>query len=261
MRTTRIIVLVLLSFLVPAQALTTTPTQYAPPCHVGDPSIDWYLNLPKSSQDKFINEYHKEFEHTYDMAVGELKNLFAAPYLTPILTKSRLKSIDSIQEKLTRKNYRCFRDMGDIIGLRIVIPDYATLSYIDHVVKERFSVDKVDVQISASPTVEYRAVHYDITIDGRRGEIQVHTRRSNLLADASHKLVYKGPYKDNTHVKDYVAALSYAIYLLDSKLNATLPDQPDGLPDDAKLCFSDLLQRLKSISLTERFELLPVCAN
>ncbi len=259
----RIVLLSLCAFFTPVPTAIAQPVNAAPRCHVGDPSIDWYLSLDESQQAKFVDQYRQGFSFTYEIARINLKELFPGP---DIVADGRLKSISSIREKIERKRaekktYRCFRDIGDIIGLRIIVPDYSGLPDIDKAIKSNFVIDKIDNQISSDQQSEYRAVHYDITLDGRRGELQVHTRRSTLLADVSHKLVYKGPFKDNSQVKAYVAALSYAIHELDSSQNKALPDLPDRLPPEAEACFVKLLARLSSLSVTGPFDSAPVCNN
>lgn len=259
----RLVLLGLFVILVPASTTSSHVIQSGASCYVGDRSIDWYLQLRDPEQAEFVDRYRKGFELTYEIAKADLKGLFQGQNIE---TNARLKTPSSIREKIIRKRagiqpYHCFRDIGDIIGLRIIASNYAAFSDIDHTVKAHFVVDKLDVQISSARNSQYRAVHYDVMLDGRRGEIQLHTRRSTLLADASHTLVYKGPFIDNSDVKDYVAALSFAIHQLDSNENAALPDVPVGLPQEAKECFAKLLARLNVLSVAGPFDSTPVCSN
>lgn len=120
---------------------------------------------------------------------------------------SRVKSLDSFQEKIGRKSYTDpFSEMRDIVGGRVVCLFMNDLERVDAVIRENFEVSSYENKAQAAPpdTWRYVSVHYDCTlgpkfsgarydwINDRVFEIQVRTILQDAWATVEHYLAYKG---------------------------------------------------------------------
>ena len=186
-------------------------------CPAGDLSVAEYLKLSAGEREQKIQAYRQAYRPAMETVVQRLRQLFADK---PVTIEFRLKTIASIQEKLTRKGYRCFSQMTDIAGVRAVIPDYAAIPFVSHAVQVHFAVREKQNLINDPRANGYRAIHYLVAatehIADQVVELQIHTVRGTVWALLSHDLVYKGPYHSNEAVGSYFKALSRALYFLDS---------------------------------------------
>ena len=191
---------------------------------------------------------------------------YADPMEQQFNISSRLKTVKSIKEKFERKKkegkaYKCFTSMRDIAGLRVVTPSYSEMSFVVNKIRSEtiWKVLKVDTIINYSPDNIYRAIHIDIDIEGYPAEIQIITRRGNIIADASHVLTYKGPYKKNTSVVSYLENLSNYVLYRDNNISRNLPVYPDNIPRAAHKCLSIVTQQIEQVLHTGSFTYENLC--
>jgi ppGpp synthetase/RelA/SpoT-type nucleotidyltranferase len=213
-------------------------SQLGNPCPVGDPSVAEYRELSEFEQIELLESYRLGFVEALEEARDSLEPQIHG---TPILLEARLKTTESLKEKISRpqKNYSCFSELTDIAGLRLVIPDYAALPYAEKLIRKSFQVLSEENLLLAERGSGYRAIHYLVAVEGKTAEIQLQTLRGLLWADVSHNLCYKGPFRGNQQLGQYLHELSDVIYLLDSGFSAELPTPPATLPTTAK----DALER------------------
>lgn len=227
--------------------LAFTPAQNVViPCPPGDLAIDAYRNLSESKRTEALTSYRSDFSGALSAAEDKLHPQIEN---TPILIETRLKTLESLKEKILRpgKHYNCLSEVTDIAGIRLIIPDYAALPWIQDLIKKDFNVLSEENLLSNRRESGYRAVHFLISIDNRIAEIQVHTLRGLLWADASHKLFYKGPFKGNAEMEKFLINLSDAIYLLDSGMAAEIPSPPSTLPDQAVESLERAVSQIKKV--------------
>ena len=215
---------------------------YAEKCKVGDPSVATYNQLSPSEQKKKIENLRQNHEPEREITVNAIKEFFPN---APFEVKSRLKTVASIQEKIVRRDIECFSNLTDIVGVRIIIPDYAALPIVTNTLESEFDVQEKDSFINDQRGIGYRAIHYIVVVDGHFVEIQIHTVRGTMWASLNHKLVYKGPYEANSKVDNYFKELSRAIYLLDSGLGSQLPPIPADFPPAVKSQLQNLIDSIK----------------
>jgi ppGpp synthetase/RelA/SpoT-type nucleotidyltranferase len=215
-------------------------------CSPNDLAIETYRNLSASKRTEILNTYRHDFSDALSEAEERLQPKVEN---TPVLIETRLKTLESLKEKILRpgKNYSCLSEITDIAGIRLIIPDYATLPWIHDLIKTNFTVLSEENLLSNQRESGYRAVHYLISIDNRIAEIQIHTLRGLLWADVSHKLFYKGPYSENAEMDDFLTQLSDAIYLLDSGLAAEIPDPPSSLPEQAINALEQAVSQIRKV--------------
>ena len=200
-------------------------------CPPGGLSTAEYLSADDAAREEKIAAYRERYRPAMNAAVHRLRTLFAGK---PIKIQYRLKTLESIQEKLIRKDYRCLSQMTDIAGVRLIILNYAAIPFVTQSVQEHFTIQEKQNLIDDPRGSGYRAIHYLLSAAGRIVELQVHTVRGNIWALMSHFLVYKGPYRSNEMVKSYFDALSYTLYLLDSGFGHQELPLPTDVPSTAQ---------------------------
>lgn len=211
-------------------AQAAAPLQAKAACKAGDYTVAHDQGLDPAEQNRFVENYRLQYAPVLEKVLGALR----AAHPNPFRVLGRIKTINSIQEKVSRRKYACFSELTDVAGARIVIPSYAALPIVTQNIERAFSIVEKEDLIHDRRGTGYRAIHYLVMVDGRIVEIQVHTHRGTIWAEASHRLVYKGPFSDNRAVISYLNRLSEAVFLLDSGLLRELPDVPSTLPAAAR---------------------------
>ena len=229
-----------------AEAQTLTPSLNQRDCKVGDYSVADYERQSAAQQAEFIEAYRQRHSAAWKLALEALRAAHGNP---PFQVIGRLKTGASIQEKIARKQYRCFSQLTDIAGTRLVIPNYAALPLVTQYIENQFVVrEKEDLIKEVRPT-RYRAIHYLVWVDDRPVEIQIHTYRGTLWAEASHRLLYEGPFAENQLLVSYLERLSHVIFLLDSGLPGQIPEVPEALPPGAREVLKKTVAGVKDVSV------------
>jgi len=234
-----------------ACAPAAAPSLQSAACKLGD-SVAEYRSLSPAQQTQLVEKYRQQYVPALEKVRAALKAPHPDP---PFRVLGRLKVVDSIQEKIVRKNYNCLSEMTDIAGTRIVIPSYAAIPMVTQNIERGLKIVEKDDFITDLRGTGYRAIHYLAAVDGRVVEIQVHTHRGTIWAEASHRLVYKGPFSDNKEVVSYLNRLSEAIFWLDSGLLKELPDVPATLPREAREDLTKVVAGVRDFGLQSAFEL------
>ena len=107
----------------------------------------------------------------------------------------RLKTIQSIEEKMNRKKENDPTKFDDISGLRIITSDAKSTQEAIRILKSNFKTDmksgSEDNYIENPKETGYHAYHVTIIAGGEPHEVQVRTERFNTWAETYHS-VYKG---------------------------------------------------------------------
>lgn len=172
---------------------------------------------------------------------GILENSFADRSKFKIT--GRVKSVESIQEKMKRKSMTDPSKFDDISGLRIVTSNAAATQEAINMLKAKFKNVMVpgteDNYIENPKETGYHAYHLTVKIDGEPHEVQVRTERFNEWAEKYHAL-YKGEEwsrKANTaDTVGYFKQAASAIQMLDEGYsNVQMPPCPPELAE-VRLC-------------------------
>ncbi|HEY3303612.1 MAG TPA: RelA/SpoT domain-containing protein [Candidatus Binatia bacterium] len=234
-----------------ACAPAAAPKLQSAACKLGD-SVAEYRNLSPAQQTQLVEKYRQQ----YSPALEKVRAALKAPHPDPpFRVLARLKVVDSIQEKISRRKYNCLSEMTDIAGSRIVIPSYAALPLVTENIERALKTVEKEDMITDQRGTGYRAIHYLADVDGRIVEIQIHTHRGTIWAEASHRLVYKGPFSQDKAVIAYLNRLSEAIFWLDSGLLRELPDVPQSLPAEAREDLKKVVVGVRDYGLQSAFEL------
>jgi ppGpp synthetase/RelA/SpoT-type nucleotidyltranferase len=234
-----------------ACASAAAPKLQGAACKAGD-SVAEYQGLSPDRQLQFVEKYRQQYSPALEKVRAALKASHPEP---PFRVLARLKVVDSIQEKISRKKYNCLSEMTDIAGARIVIPSYAALPLVTENIERALKIVEKEDFITDQRGTGYRAIHYLAEVDGRVVEIQIHTHRGTIWAEASHRLVYKGPFSQDKAVIAYLNRLSEAIFWLDSGLLRELPDVPQSLPAEAREDLKKVVVGVRDYGLQSAFEL------
>jgi len=228
-----------------AEAQPIKPNRAQQACKVGDYSVAEYERLGPGQQAEFVETYRQKHSSAWKQALEALRAAHGNP---PFQVIGRLKAAASIQEKIARKKYFCFSQLTDIAGTRLIIPNYAALPLVTQNIENQFVIREKEDLLRDVRESRYRALHYLAWVEDRPVEIQIHTYRGTLWADASHQLVYKGPFADNQTLISYLYRLSDVIFLLDSGLPGQIPEVPETLPPQAKAILKKTVADIRDVS-------------
>lgn len=143
----------------------------------------------------------------------------------------RIKSVDSIEEKVYRKGIlssQIFERFDDIAGVRVVCEYISDVYYLLEYIKENplIRVIEIDDKIE-KPTLEgYRGIHVIVEVDiyynkklykDVKVEIQLRTSFQNGWAMKTHELTYKRKGDLSKEISNQMKVLSDSLYEADSK--------------------------------------------
>jgi len=187
-----------------------------------------------------ISDY-KKHEHSYLTFAKKVKQLIEdllIEYEMEIHSIDyRVKTEDSLQTKLKRKNYKYKKksDITDIVGIRIVTRYEDTVDNIASIIESEFCVDDtntIDKRKAMDPDrFGYLSLHYIVSLDGKRSslpeyrilndltfEIQIRSILQHAWAEAGHDLGYKSKVEVPRDVQRDFSRLAGLLELADKEL-------------------------------------------
>ena len=197
--------------------------------------------LNRAAQE-FIQSYEKRYETTKKAA--ELASEMVERYLQDAgvfvqIISSRAKSLDSLREKLRRKQYKNpTKELKDLIGIRIICYYSDTIDEVISKLRQEFEINKkesVDKRnISGKDSYfGYKSVHLIVRLKKGQAlsidhlplreswfEIQIRSILEHAWAEIEHKVVYKSGIKYTNNVTRRFARLAGSLELLDSEFLA-----------------------------------------
>lgn len=153
----------------------------------------------------------------------------------------RVKSINSILEKMQRKNVswgELEEKVEDIAGIRIICQFYEDIEKVAELIRKRSDMKVLEVKdyITHMKESGYRSYHMIIlyateTLEGRkeiRAEIQIRTLAMNFWATIEHSLQYK--YKGNMpqHLRARLSNAADSILQLDAEMSSVRNEVMDA---------------------------------
>lgn len=193
-----------------------------------------------------------------DLSV-QLARLLADKQITlGVPMESRVKSLESISEKLQRVAYPidCLTDLQDFIGFRLILLFGRDTASVKQIIEEHFQVIRLEdtAQRLDETQFGYQSIHYIVrisddwckvpTLYGLNDlyiEIQVRTLAQHIWAAASHKLQYKQESGVPVPVRRSIHRLSALLETVDLEFERMLAEREtyigtvdidDELPDD-----------------------------
>ncbi len=158
----------------------------------------------------FIKEYTESLKPKYEKLVDEVKYVlrygFETKDIEVVSIQGRTKSVESLKDKIERKNYTSSLDkVTDLAGIRVVCNFETDLSVVENVIRSSFHIyDTLDKkQALGSDRMGYNGLHFVVyfgedysgaryeDIKNLLCEIQVRTVLQDAWAIISHHLIYK----------------------------------------------------------------------
>lgn len=185
--------------------------------------------------------------------------------------ESRIKSLQSIEDKITRKkkSIQCITDFDDFVGIRVIVLFKSDIDKIGELIKEHFSVeDEEDVSERLdSNQFGYQSTHFCIKLpqewlkiptlvglETYKAEIQVRTLSQHIWAVASHKLQYKQENNVPTPVKRSINRVSALLETVDLEFERVLAEREEYISqiDEEKEFNVDVVEVLCDRLLPEK---------
>lgn len=189
--------------------------------------------LVKRTKDK-IGKILPVYERAKNFIILELKsfsNEVDAAQCRVIDIDGRIKSIDSIEEKVYRKGIlsnQIFERFDDIAGVRVVCEYISDVYYLLEYIKDNplIRVIEIDDKIDKPTQEGYRGIHVIVEVDvyynkqlskDVKVEIQLRTSFQNGWAMKTHELTYKRKGDLTKEISDQMKILSNSLYEADLK--------------------------------------------
>lgn len=145
----------------------------------------------------------------------------------------RVKPVDSIQEKMVRRNIseeRLENDMEDIAGVRVMCPFVENIYEVVELIRKRSDmriIEERDYVTNAKPS-GYRSYHIVIKyplelINGKKeflAEIQIRTLAMNFWATLEHSLNYKKNGNFTGDIELELEQMGQKVYALDQEMSS-----------------------------------------
>ena len=160
-----------------------------------------------------------------------------------VVRVARFKRMDSILKKIRRSPYS-IRDMRDIAGCRVIVPDMRCLKEARERIEEAFRTESLDSQlkdyISRPEESGYRGVHWDLRRKGKpcdRAEVQLRTMKQHLWATTVETagLLYGTDFKHASELGDDAYGKTIVSLLRDMSLCWIAADECQQRPNSSDL--------------------------
>jgi len=147
--------------------------------------------------------------------------------------KSRVKSVESIMEKLNRRGFEvgvesAKRNLNDIAGIRVICSFVSDIYVIAELLKGQYDVTLVEEKdyIKCPKANGYRSLHMVVQIpiflsdhvENVRVEVQIRTIAMDFWASLEHKLYYKQDTETHVHIKNDLKACADVIASTDMRM-------------------------------------------
>lgn len=165
----------------------------------------------KNTATAIISEYktHSHLFHNLGKVVSNLLNILIKDTVHTHQIMYRIKDIESLRDKLVRKNYKynSLQEITDILGLRVILYFEDDIYNVEEIIKKEFKVDKdnsMDKRSFDADRFGYRSLHYVVSLNDERlslpeynpysdirFEIQIRSILQHSWAEIEHDIGYK----------------------------------------------------------------------
>lgn len=189
----------------------------------GRPSGSGSTGGPSKEVRDYVESYKPVFQnaaHQFKLAVGDFG-----------LVEGRLKSPESVQEKMERRGFKDLKQVEDVAGLRVTVESMQDLTAAVARIKSSMNVTWEDDKVNNPTGGVYRAYHLTIMQDGKPVEAQVRTINQSKVAIWMHDTIYKGALRNSQAAIDYAKKVSEYMHNLDmGGVIGSMPSCPPGIP-------------------------------
>jgi ppGpp synthetase/RelA/SpoT-type nucleotidyltranferase len=173
-----------------------------------------------------------------------------------VTVSGRAKTVRSFVKKALRKGYvHPLQRVGDKAGVRVIVHYLADIAEVEEIVASICDIDDRQTKLDALDydKLGYLGVHLGTRpknsflvdadardLQGRRCEIQIHTKAQSAWAVVSHELLYKTPVELPTEIKRGITRLVALVELFDDEV-ARFRQEIESHPDFEELAVLNYL--------------------
>lgn len=222
----------------------------------------WYRNNSSS------------FNALADSVKATIVSLLKAQNVDYVTISSRVKTLQSVLEKITRKHYSSTNEITDMLGVRVILYLESDIQLVNDIVEEAFEIDAShSVNKSDELAVDqmgYRSTHHICGLGSERlklpelkeyaglnFEIQVRTLLQHAWAEIEHDRSYKFPGDLPKEYRRRLNLISGTLELIDREFSTLVKDldeynrnkldNPSGLAMDGEITSHSVKELINSL--------------
>lgn len=235
--------------------------------------------MPNLTSDQITTWYRSvsgKYSALADSVTSTLASLMKARSVDYLAITSRVKALESVLEKVTRKDYDSLDEMTDILGVRVILYLESDISKVSSLIDEAFqtfpelSVDKSEEL--AIDQMGYRSMHHICDLgktrlalpelgayQGVKFEVQVRTVLQHAWAEIEHDRSYKFPGDLPSQYRRRINLLAGTLELVDREFSSLARDLDEysRLQKTSKPVESPIAQEIDPSTLHQYISSLP----
>ena len=210
------------------------------------------------------NSALKELNTKIDVISDEFKTLYRYNPIEHV--KTRIKSYDSIKEKVKRKGYQMdanviVNNLSDIAGIRIVCSFVPDVYRIVDVINSRSDINVIEsIDYIENPKKSgYQSYHMVVLVPvylsgitvNVKVEIQIRTIAMDFWASLEHKIKYKFDGEVPKNVSRELIDCAKSVRKLDRKMANLGKDTIEGLNESMQVVYKELMDNNNALYMLE----------
>jgi len=225
------------------------------------------MNTMRPNREEDLHELYQNLLPSWEKMVNSISDTISNRLRTEEVkfsSRARIKSLESLyakRQKLVEADVNQNVKIGDLLGLRFIVPFLEDVEQVVEIIKESFVVADIERKSEALSYREfaYDSVHMEVSLENpgiempdfcsSSCEIQIRTILQEAWAEIEHDLLYKSDIKfpDTKAIRKKMAALNASLVLSDMVFQE-IRDQQKELEKWGRGRFQELVKRAKGIS-------------
>ncbi len=157
---------------------------------------------------EWINEKLPYFTLLSTQLASVVENMLKQNKISYLSIESRTKSINGIEEKIKRKNYKNPKEqLTDISGIRVILYTEDDVQKVCKIVKDIFQIDRTnsldDIKRLSIDKIGYRSTHFVCDIGEIRSEMEEYNSFSGLKFEIQIRTILQHAWASLTHDRNY----------------------------------------------------------
>lgn len=147
------------------------------------------------------------FKALADIVAATINSLLKEQGVAYLAVSARVKTLESILEKFSRKRYESYKDLTDFLGVRVIVYLDSEISMVCQLLEKAFqSYSELGVDKSEELAVDqigYRSVHYICDLGSRRLELPELVQYKGLKFEVQIRTVLQHAWAEIEHDRSY----------------------------------------------------------
>lgn len=157
---------------------------------------------------EWINEKLPYFTLLSTQLASVVENMLKQNKISYLSIESRTKSINGIEEKIKRKNYKNPKEqLTDISGIRVILYTEDDVQKVCEIVKDIFQIDRTnsldDIKRLSIDKIGYRSTHFVCDIGEIRSQMKEYNSFSGLKFEIQIRTILQHAWANLTHDRNY----------------------------------------------------------